>query len=122
VLGAITGKFDRFEDAVAQITDVNVINAKLRKLIDDLAHERSYWYDQWFTTSREYGTAQDMLLEQIDNLRRRVGEYDVPFADKLQRQSFQERFLSPKGHPAPHLKHKYPGEHFAAPPEAPKVD
>lgn len=89
---------------------------RLFSVIVDQNHKINYWFNLWFGMSREFQAAQNMLCDKIDELRKRLGEYETPYLDELVQQSVKDKWVEPKGpHPLPYVKHE-PGIAVEAPP------
>lgn len=80
---------------------------KLYKIIDKVQLERQYWHDIWRAEGREYHAAQHRLIEEVTNLRRKLGDphadalRDLEFAAERQR---HELLVDPPFHPTPSVK------------------
>jgi len=89
---------------------------RMRKALENTQEQQKYWYNLWFTMAREFEAGQNMLIEKIEELQKKCGEYDKPFLDGLAQKGFHDKFVDPKGHPIPILKSKHEGLAIDVPP------
>ena len=88
----------------------------MRRVIYNTQNQQKYWYDLWFTMAREFEAGQNALIEKIEGLQKRLGEYDRPFMDGLLQKGFHDKFVEPKEHPISILKNKHEGVVIDCPP------
>jgi len=93
----------------------------MRRALQNTETQRKYWYDLWFTMCREFEAGQNVLIEKIEELQKKHGEYEHPFLDGLAQKGFHDKFVEPKEHPIGVLQNRYEGVEIELPPprEAP---
>lgn len=73
----------------------------MRKTVVSTSEQAHYWHKLWLGMGTEFARTQDILVEEIDRLRRVAGEYDGrSFLDNQFQKSFRDNWVTPEKHPA----------------------
>jgi hypothetical protein len=93
---------------------------RLNGILQRTQMQQQYWYSLWFSMCREHAASQNALIEQIDELRRKHGEWDGrSYLDGLLQRSFDQKYVRTK-HPAAAAGERFAAETIDAPPKREK--
>jgi hypothetical protein len=99
-MGAITGDLDGVHDVIEKLKESEALNERLRIVISRIHDERQYWYALWFSQGKEFENSLNMMIHEINNLRKKAG-VDGEKWEEIARQAFHDRHVGPKKHPVP---------------------
>lgn len=115
-LYTLLGRCDNLYLVAGMLDEERRVNDAMHKSILQMQKEKQYWFDLWMNMSRQFEAGQNALIEKIDELRQKCGEFDKPFMDGLLQKGFHETFVEPKEHPIACLKERYEGTQILPPP------
>jgi hypothetical protein len=102
--GCLLGHFDYKIEMNRIVAEKEEVIARLRQALDRLHKERQYWYDLWMSMGREFEAGQNALMEEIDNLNKKLGKTEPSVYKDLVKKSFHDRHVDPPRHPVPGVK------------------
>ncbi|MHC4617152.1 MAG: hypothetical protein ACYTEQ_05295 [Planctomycetota bacterium] len=100
-ISALRGEFDGVVQIASDLKEERERSTRLKKAIASVSQQSHYWHKLWFRMGSDFARTQSLLTEEIDRLRKKCGEWDgKPYLDGKLQDSFEDRFVKPKIHPA----------------------
>lgn len=97
----LRGQYDGEIDALGSLQQAYQQRDSMQKAATVAQKRAEYWYQLWFQMGREFEAGQNLLMEKIDELRQRCGDWDgKPFLHGLAEKGFHDKFVVPATHPA----------------------
>ena len=113
---ALAGRLDNVHLLAIKLEETEERAENTRRVMLQIHEERQYWYNLWFTMGREFENGQNALIEEIGNLRQRVGHTGDKW-EELVKKSFHARHVEPAVHPVPGVRTDL--KHVPSPPQPP---
>lgn len=100
----MSGRLDELPDLSERVRELEGRCNRLRDVIVRTNDNCHYWYKLWFGMGTEFHRGQQMLIAEIDRLRKKAGEYNgsshldseyQKYLDNMERD-----WVRPQSHPA----------------------
>jgi hypothetical protein len=104
MMSAAVGDLDDIPDLMGKVASLEARCNRLRSVIVRTNDNSHYWYKLWLGMGTEFHRGQELLVAEIDRLKKKAGEWDgqshldAEYRKYLQR--MKDDWVEPQSHPA----------------------
>ena len=95
---ALSGRLDDVHSLAERIIEMEQLIENLRKVSTNIHGQQQYWYNLWLSMGREFENAQNAMIEEIGNLRKKTGDTGDKW-EELVKKAFHAKYVEPDAHP-----------------------